>query len=134
MTNNPVGSEIYSITVAIPAGYPVMLSYQYSINGNQNEANGINHTRYIRSTGNYLLPLDVFGNMVQEQSFGNLAVGAKSGGKVPITWLGRPGVHLQTETNLTSGAWTDLPGTDAQNATNYPVGTGASFFRLINPF
>ncbi|HUA39071.1 MAG TPA: hypothetical protein VMA35_11820 [Candidatus Sulfopaludibacter sp.] len=134
MINNPVGSEIYTITVPIPAGYPVMLSYQYSINGNQDEANGINHTRYIRSTGNYVLPLDVFGNMVQEQSFGNLAVGAKSGGNVPITWLGRPGVHLQVKTNLTVGAWTDLLGTDAQSATNYPAGAGASYFRLTNPF
>ena len=52
----------------------------------------------------------------------------------PITWLGRPGVHLQVKTKLTAGAWTDLPGTDAQNATNYPVGAGASYFRLINPF
>ena len=135
MTNNPVGSGIYSITVAIPAGYPVNLSYQYSINGNQDEASGTNHVRYIRSTGNSVLPLDVFGNMVQEQSFGNLAVGPKSGGNVPITWLGRPGVHLQVKTNLTAGAWNGfLPGTDAQNATNYPVGAGASYFRLINPF
>ena len=134
MVNNPIGSEIYTITVPIPAGYPVALSYQYSINGNQDEASGINHTRYIRSTGNYTLPLDVFGNMVQEQSFGNLAAGPKSGGNVPITWLGRPGVHLQTETNLAAKSWTDLPGTDAQSATNYPVGPGANFFRLINPF
>ena len=134
MTNNPVGSEIYTITVPIPAGYPVALSYQYSINGNQDEANGINHTRYIRSTGNYTLPLDVFGNMVQEQSFGNLAAGPKSAGNVPITWLGRPGVHLQTKTNLTSGAWTDLSGSDGQSATNYPAGSGNTFFRLINPF
>ncbi len=134
MTNNPVGSEIYTITVPIPAGYPMTLSYQYSINGNQDEANGINHTRYIRSTGNYALPLDVFGNMVQEQSFGSLAIGPKSGGNVPITWLGRPGVQLQLSANLASGAWTSLPGTDAQNATNYPVGAGANYFRLINPF
>ncbi len=134
MANNPVGSEIYTITVAIPAGYPVALSYQYSINGNQDEASGTNHVRYIRSTGNSVLPLDIFGSMVQEQSFGNLAVGPKSGGNVPITWLGRPGVHLQVKTNLTAGAWTDLPSTDAQNATNYPVGPGASYFRLINPF
>jgi hypothetical protein len=134
MINNPAGSEIYTITVPIPAGYPVALSYQYSINGNQDEANGINHTRYIRSTGNYVLPLDVFGDMIQESSFGNLAAGHASGGKVPIAWLGRPGVHLQLETNLIKGSWTDLPGTDGQSLTNYPAGGGASYFRLINPF
>lgn len=137
MTNNPVGSEIYSITVAIPAGYPVMLSYQYSINGNQDEASGINHVRYIRSTGNSTLPLDVFGNMVQEQAFGNLTIGPKSGGKVPISWLGNPGVYLQVTTNVTTWNSADTnfpPGAAGPEPTNYPAGAGASFFRLINPF
>jgi hypothetical protein len=76
MQNNPPGSEIYTITVAIPAGYPVQLSYQYGINGNADEATNFqNHVRYIRSTGSYALPQDTFGSMVQEQSFGNLAIG-----------------------------------------------------------
>jgi hypothetical protein len=136
MQNNPVGSEIYTITVPIPAGYPVQLSYLYSINGNVNEppGGGINHTNYIRSTGNYALPLDKFGTMVSVPSFGNLAIGSKSGGNVPITWLGRPGVFLQSKANLTTGAWLQLTNTSGQSATNYPVGAGASYFRLINPF
>jgi hypothetical protein len=134
LTNNPAGSEIYTITVPIPAGYPVMLSYQYSINGNQDEANGINHVRYIRSDGDYVLPLDIFGGMVQEPSFGSLAAGPASGGTLPISWLGRPGVHLQMGTNLVKGTWIDLPATDGLNVTNYPVNGPASYFRLINPF
>lgn len=135
MQNNPLGSEIYTIQLPIPGGYPAMVSYQYSINGNPDEAlNFTNHIRYIRTTGNYVMPLDKFGSMVQEQSFGNLVAGPKSGGSVPITWLGRPGVHLQTRTNLTTGAWLDVSGTDGQSSTNYPVGSGASYFRLINPF
>ena len=137
LTNNPVGSEIYSITIPIPAGYPLMLSYQYSINGNQNEASGTNHVRYIRSSGNYNLPLDVFGDMVQEQAFGNLTIGRNSGGTVPISWLGNPGVFLQVTPNVTTwnGADTNFPpGTAGPNPTNYPVGSGTSFFRLINPF
>jgi hypothetical protein len=133
MVNNPPGSELYTFQLTIPGGYPVMLSYQYSINGNPDEAVLTNHIRYIRSTGSYNI-FDTFGSMVQEQSFGNLAVGPKSGANIPITWLGRPGVHLQVETNLTSQAWQDLNNTDAQNTTNYPVGPGAAFFRLINPF
>ena len=134
LTNSPSGSEVYTITVPIPAGYPVMLSYQYSINGNQDEANGVNHVRYVRSDGNYVLPLDTFGSMVQEASFGNLAAGSVSGGKVPITWLGRPGVHLQVATDLIHGPWLDLPATADLSATNYPVGVPKSFFRLVNPF
>jgi hypothetical protein len=135
MQNNPPGSEIYTIQVPIPAGYPVEVSYQYGINGNADEAlNFTNHVRYIRSTGNYVMPLDKFGSMVQEESFGNLAIGSKSGANVPISWLGRPGVHLQVSTNLAAGVWTDLPDTEAQSATNYPAGAAASYFRLINPF
>lgn len=135
MTNNPIGSSNYSIQVHIPAGYPVEISYKYGIDGNDDEAGfATNHVRYIRTTGNYTMPQDTFGSMIQEQSFGNLAIGPKSGGNVPITWLGRPGVHLQVRTNLITGAWIDLPATDAHSATNYPVGAGASYFRLINPF
>jgi hypothetical protein len=134
MTNSPLGSELYTITVAIPAGYPVALSYQYSINGNQDEDSGTNHVRYIRATGSYDLPLDVFGDMVQEQSFGNLAIGGKTGGNVPITWLGRPGVELQVKTNLATGAWSDLPATAGQSSTNYPATGGASYFQLVNSF
>ncbi len=145
MQNNPVGSEIYTITVpvpsgTIPAGYPLELSYQYTFGNNSGLAieslgAGNNHIRYIRSTGGtYVLPEDTFGSMVQEPAFGNLAAGAKSGGNVPITWLGLPHVHLQTVSSLTNSTWTDLLGTDGQNSTNYPVGAGPSYFRLINPF
>jgi hypothetical protein len=144
MQNNPVGSEIYTITVpvpsgTIPGGYPLELSYQYTFGVNSGlpiEALGeTNHIRYVRSTGGtYVLPEDKFGSMVQEQAFGNLAVGPKSGGNVPITWLGLPGVYLQVETNLTTNAWLELPSTYGKSATNYPVGAGASYFRLIQPF
>ncbi|HKW30677.1 MAG TPA: hypothetical protein VJT54_15180 [Verrucomicrobiae bacterium] len=144
MQNNPLGSEIYTITVpvpsgAIPAGYPLELSYQYTFGNNSGlaiEALGVgtNHIRYIRSAGTYVLPQDTFGSMVQEPSFGNLAVGPKSGGNVPITWLGLPGVNLQTAASLTTGGWLDVPGTYGQSSTNYPVGSGASYFRLIQPF
>jgi hypothetical protein len=140
MVNNPAGSEIYTITVpvpsgSIPAGYPLELSYQYTYTGLPIEAlNGTNHIRYIRSTGSYVLPEDKFGSMVQESAFGDLAIGSRSAGNVPISWLGLPGVSLQTMTNLTSGTWLELPNTYGQNSTNYPVGTGASFFRLIQSF
>jgi hypothetical protein len=144
MQNNPVGSEIYTITVpvpsgSIPAGYPLELSYQYTFGNNSGlpiEAVGAgnNHIRYVRSTGAYVLPRDTFGSMVQEPAFGNLAAGPKSGNNVPITWLGLPGVNLQTRTSLTTGAWLDVAGTYGLSSTNYPVGAGPGFFRLIQPF
>ncbi|HLX95030.1 MAG TPA: hypothetical protein VKU37_04725 [Verrucomicrobiae bacterium] len=137
MQNNPLGSEIYTITVPIPAGYPVQVSYQYSINGTANEATNFqNHVRYIRSTGTYVMPQDTFGSMVQEPSFGNLAIGSKnSDGNVPINWLGRPGVFLEVNTNLTTGTWLELTNTGGLSTKIYPVaGTSANYFRLINPF
>jgi hypothetical protein len=144
MQNNPIGSEIYTITVpvpsgAIPAGYPLALSYQYTFGNNSGlpiEALGAgnNHIRYIRSTGTYVLPRDTFGSMVQEPAFGNLAIGPKSGANVPITWLGLPGVNLQTRASLSTGSWLDVAGTYGKSSTNYPAGTGASYFQLIQPF
>jgi len=146
LTNNPVGSGIYSIDILLPAGSPVQQTYKYSINGNDDEAGtGNNHVRYVRTaaTGAYAMQLDKFGIQLVEPSFGQLSVGAASGGHVPISWLGRPGVNLQSNTNLSSGGWRDLANTDGGvwssgvastlglvSVTNYPA-TDAKFFRLI---
>ncbi|MDB6110399.1 MAG: hypothetical protein JWR69_2149 [Pedosphaera sp.] len=135
MTNNPPGSSIYSTEVLVPAGSPLSVSYKYGINGADNEAGfAQNHLRYIRATGTYSMPLDTFGTQYAEPAFGNLAIGAKTAGHVPITWLGRAGVHLQTTTSLGAGhVWQDLASTDGLNSTNYPVGAGNVFFRLVKP-
>jgi len=65
---------------------------------------------------------------------------------VSVSWLGRPGVHLQTADNLSSGLWQDLLGTDGAtwangtmstngfvSVTNYPTAAPATFFRLVKP-
>ncbi|MFO1475954.1 MAG: hypothetical protein U1F98_04800 [Verrucomicrobiota bacterium] len=126
-------SLIYTNIQVLPAGTAVALTYKYGINGFDDEAGfGVNHVRYVRTLGSYALPQDTFGTMTVEPSFGNLAAGAPSAGHVPITWLGRPGVKLQTTSNLPNG-WADVVGTDGASSTNYPVGPGAQFFRLIQP-
>jgi hypothetical protein len=74
-----------------------------------------------------------------------LTVGALSGGNVPVTWLGRPGAHLQVTSDLVSGSWQDLIATDGTNwtvgysstngfvsQTNWPA-SGKAFFRLVKP-
>jgi hypothetical protein len=162
-------SSIYTNTIVIPAGTPVAISYQYgidpgSINGGplENEApSGANHFRVIRSTAlnPYVLPTDVFtnqpylepvfapGNLYEFMGTpggGNLNVGTSVGGNIPISWLGRPGAHLQMATLLT-GPWQDVAGTDGTNAatgtvtpnglmttTNWPA-AGNTFFRLVKP-
>ena len=134
MTNSPPGSSIYVWATNFPAGHSIPLTYKYSINGSDNEAaSGQNHFRYIRSYGTYNLPTDKFGAQLSEQSFGNLVLGKPSGGQIPVTWLGRPGVHLQTRTSLTSGSWVDQLQTDAQSATNWPFTGNSLYFRLVHP-
>jgi hypothetical protein len=97
------------------------------------------------------MPQDTFGNQYHEPFFnfsakagGQLKIGTPSGGTVPVTWLGRPGAHLQSTTNVT-GPWTDHFETDGTNwsagfsstnglvsQTNWPT-AGTTFFRLVKP-
>lgn len=133
LTNNPAGSTNYTIDILVPKGSPVMQTYKYGINGADDEASsGNNHVRYIRQTGTYVMPVDKFGTQTVEPSFGNLQASASTAGHVMISWLGRPGVHLQTKASLT-GPWTDHPETDGLSSTNWPSGGSAQFFRLIQP-
>jgi hypothetical protein len=164
-----VGSTtVFTNTLMLPAGTPVPLSYQYGMDpGNENggplqdEASGVNHFRVVRSTagGAYVMPTDTFQTNApyQEPYFdnaniwgvgstagGNLSIGAPVAGKVPVTWLGRPGAHLQSAASLT-GPWTDYPNTDGTNwssvasttngllsVTNWPS-AGNTYFRLVKP-
>ena len=134
-TNNPPGSEVYSYTTTFLKHRARNVKYKYGINGADDEAlSGQDHFRYIRSTnGFYQMPLDKFGTQYVEPRFGNLTIGARSGNIIPVTWLGYPGVHLQTRSSLTSGTWQDQNGTDSQSSTNWPVGGGVQFFRLVQP-
>jgi len=134
-TNNPVGSTVYTYTMTFPKGHTRSLTYKYAINGADDEAGfAQNHFRYIRSTnGVDNLPLDTFGTQYNEPKFGNLAIGPATGGFFPVTWLGYPGVHLQSRDSLTSGSWVDQLATDSQSSTNWPKGGGSQFFRLVQP-
>jgi hypothetical protein len=149
LTNNPVGSELYSGTFTIPAGNSLVVNYKYGIihnytgyaNTNADNEAGFaqNHSRYIRTTGTYIFPVDLFGIQLTnsaaatEPSFGSLAIGKPSGGNLPLTWLGRPGVHLQYTTNLVGGTWVNLNATDGTNAANLPPAGSSTFYRLVNP-
>jgi hypothetical protein len=148
LANDPVGSEIYTYQRTFTAGSFLPLTYKYSINGTDNEAGfAQNHYRYIRSSGNYALPLDVFGNQLSEPGTGNMAVGPKSGSVVPVSWLGTPGILLQTTPSLSPPIhWTTVPGTAGLgppngylssngfvSLTNYPVGPNPTFFRWVKP-
>lgn len=146
--NNPPGSSLYTATFLVAAGHPRLINYKYGIYHNagginsptvDNEAGyGLNHSRYIRSASTNSLPVDIFGIQVTnaaaatEPVFGNLAIGSPAAGKLPVTWLGYPNVHLQTSTNLVSATnWVDLTTTTGLSSTNWPMAGKNQFFRLI---
>jgi hypothetical protein len=152
-------SSIYTFTYTVPKGNPVEVHYKYAMNWPGNDTNLDNEApafqdkiRYIRvtSTGTYSMPQDTFnsyditGTNYTEPSFGELAVKPASAGLVTLSWLGRPGVHVQTTPALGGGSWTDLYPTDGTNwtavsaspngsvsSTNWPVASGNVFFRLL---
>ena len=145
-------SDVYTNSLVIPRGSSLALTYKYSFDGLDNEnGQNTNHIRYVRTYAtSYAFPQDVWswtvlqpgnGNPypnpgiastnIVEPSFGNLAIGAPSGGKFPITWLGRPGVVLQNSSSLSGGSWNNNSATDGTQATNWPNAGGTQFFRLI---
>jgi hypothetical protein len=149
LTNNVGGPNpnLYSITLEIPAANALALTYKYSIGGADNEAGfAQNHFRYIRTIGNYTMATDTFGDQYNEPAWGQLAIGKPSGGHAVVSWLGLPGINLQTKANLTSGSWVNLPATDGTSwssgylgtngfvsTTNYPISAPRTFMRLIEP-
>ena len=153
LSENPVGSGIYTYQWTVKAGHPLEVHYKYGfddgIDSIDNEAPaGQNHVRIIRTpaSGSYDMPLDTYGNQHVEPPFGGLTVSPATGGNVRVQWLGRPGLHLQTSGSVT-GSWTDHVETDGavwigstNNTsdgtaiiTNMPAGGKAGFFRLIKP-
>lgn len=130
-------NHIYTCQYLVPNGKTVRVQYKYGIDSSDNEAaSGSDHVRYIRSVGTYVMPFDTFGSIANNEpapGFGNLTIGPPSVGHVLISWLGRPGVYLQSISSLTGGVWQDHLDTDGLSSTNYPVGTAPLFFRLIKP-
>jgi len=132
MTNNPAGSEVYSLDVLFPAGSSLVVTYKYGLNGSDNEAaQNKNHIRYIRSVGHYAMPLDTFGAQTVESSFGNLTATLSPDGKVLVSWLGRPGVRLQTQSYLGSVDWFEHAETDGLSSTNWTASGKDLYFRLV---
>ncbi len=134
------GTLIYTNTLLVAKGSLVALTYKYGVstyavdaNSNTDNEAGANnnHVRYVRTVGGTTVFEDVFGVMEVEPLVGSLAIGQPFGGNVPLAWRGRPGVSLQTSTNLTD--WSDVPGTYAASSASLPFGTGPGFYRLVKP-
>lgn len=140
LTNNPVGSDYYEITLPIQSG-DRRLQYKFGIDGpghggldNENPTYS-DHVKYIRNNNNsFTLPVTEFGNLylstLVEPVFGNLLAGAAVGGNSLITWLGGPCVTLQSRATLNAGPWIDYPATSSSGSTNWPTTGDQRYFRL----
>ena len=49
-----------------------------------------------------------------------------------LSWDGRPGVSLQSTTNLAGTVWQDVANTDGQVTTTLTPGGKPTFFRLVS--
>lgn len=131
------GDGIYSVQLTLPRGTPSRLVYKYGVNGADNEAAiGDDRIRFVRATGTYTLPVDIFGTMTEEtltQDIGTVAITRANAGEVTINWTGQPGVRLQKLENLQGGTVTDLPTTDGQSTYTAPTTGEMGFFRLVKP-
>ncbi|MDB6068021.1 MAG: type sorting protein [Pedosphaera sp.] len=134
---NPLGGGtlIYTLQLMIPAGNPLALSYKYGINGVDDEAAmDVNHVRYIRSVGNFVMPLDTFGTQTVEPVVGSLSLVANaSGTHVTLHWNGRPGIHVQSATSLSNPVWTDVSNTEGLSTITLAAGGASKWYRLVKP-
>lgn len=129
------GDLVYSWQQVFLAGSPVRLQYRYGVDSEDNEAMpGDDRIRYIRANGNYEMPLDAFGDIVQESrdlQLGGVAIASASGGQVTVTWDGGAGILLQSRTAFDNTDWQEVPNTEAQSSVTLPISnTGHMFFRL----
>ena len=133
LTNVP-STRVYSAAFTLRQPNAVALTYRYTINGPDNEpTGGTNHVRYVREVGEYTLPLDTFGTPFREPSFGDLRTTRSDSKHIRVSWLGRPGVQVQSSATPASAPWVDHPETDGLSSTNWPADAGQRFFRLVKP-
>ena len=138
-------NRFFTGTFTIPAGQPHQVLYKYGIYHNNSSFNtncdneggyGQNHVRYIRSSGTYNFPVDLFGEQrtnayaagAGELLYG-IASGTVSAGHLPVSWLGFSGVNLQTCTNLANQVWQNVS-TNGTGTTNWPATGAPRYFRL----
>jgi hypothetical protein len=132
------GDLIYTVQVTLPRGTPTRLVYKYGINGADNEAGvGNDRVRFVRGSGEYTMPVDVFGTMTVEnetQEIGPVAINRANSGEITVTWPAEAGARLQELNSLGAGR-TERFVTDGTGAGSYtiPATNSMGFYRLVMP-
>jgi hypothetical protein len=130
---------IYSITFQSFAGDARKAEYKYSINGEDNEAGfQVNRVRYVRESGTYSCPTDIFGDMVQEPETlstapGPIDISGPVDGMVTVSWE-NPNAILERSDRMTAESWVEVPDSQGKGEMTFPAASPtASYFRLVVP-
>ena len=130
------GDLIYSWRKLFRRGDSRRLEYKYGIESGDNEAAfGVNHLRYINGTGNYLMPLDVFGDMFKEDGPAMRIskiehVVAAGSAKIILEWIGGLNIILQRSPTLSNPDWQDVTGSAGLSRFELDTPAESVFFRL----
>lgn len=71
--------------------------------------------------------------LITGSGVGSLNVGPLAGGALNLSWVGNPAVNLQSNTNLNTSNWIDVPGTLGLYSFPVSVTGPQKFFRLKGP-
>ncbi len=134
LKSSPGNTNIYSGTVNEKTSTPgSLVPHKFVIvtsAGTVVWENGNNRT-FTLAAAAQALPAVYFNNQTPSDP-GSIKIGRLPGGKVSVSWDGRPGVYLQRTTVLNGPAWQDVLGTDGQSTAEFAVGAAALFFRLAS--
>lgn len=127
-TGNPlIYSGTFTDTNDAPGG---TVLYQFVVNNTTWESSG-NRSFTLTSTNPVVRPVVYLNDIGDLGSITNTPVSPTS---AIMSWNGGPAIRLQTRTNLTSGAWTDVvPDTTGLSSSEVILVPDQTYFRLIGP-
>lgn len=134
------GDGIYSITFESFAGDARKAEYKYSINEADNEAGiQVNRIRYVRESGTYSFPADIFGDMVQEPEtlpadpILLIDISGPVDGMVTVSWENLDAI-LERSDSMAAESWVEVPDSQGKGEMTFSADDPtASFFRLAMP-
>jgi hypothetical protein len=136
LTNSPTETNVYVGTVNITSVSPGgSVPFKFVLNGGTWETG--DNRAFTLASSDQTLPVEYFDRV---PNLGPVALSLISNGldvEITVSWNGGPRVWLQSNTNLTTGAWLDVPSTLGQSSVRFIHGAeevpAASFYRAVGP-
>jgi len=134
LTNSSANTNLYINTFPVsdlPGG---SVSYKFLIDGATYELDVPDRTFNEPTNSALALPLVFFDGV---SDLGTVQIGPVTGSQVALSWGSATNannrIRLQSISDLTAGAWQDVPGTFGASNASVTVGSGQAFFRLKGP-